>query len=90
METDLEDYAQDLYDRLDSWCTGVARQAGQRKYLVFPIATLKRIAAQKPKTPEELLAVKGVGPRKLEQYGPAVLAIVVGQEPDPPAHDSSP
>jgi superfamily II DNA helicase RecQ len=44
-------------------------------------ATLERITAARPATPEELLAVKGVDPRKLEQFGPQVLAIVAGQEP---------
>jgi superfamily II DNA helicase RecQ len=36
---------------------------------------LQRIAAARPQTAEELRAVKGVGPKKLAQYGPAVLDI---------------
>ena len=38
-------------------------------------STLERIAAAQPQTLEELEAVKGVGPKKLQQYGQAVLDI---------------
>ena len=52
-----------------------AQQEGQKAFYVFPDATLKRIAAARPQTVEELQAIKGVGPRKLAQYGQAVLDI---------------
>jgi superfamily II DNA helicase RecQ len=42
--------------------------------------TLKRIAYHRPTTPEELLAIKGIGLRKLEKYGSEVLSIVAGQD----------
>ena len=62
-----------LFARLRAWRQQAARQAGQKAFYVFPDATLKRIAAARPQTLEDLGAVKGVGPRKLEQYGQDVL-----------------
>lgn len=44
--------------------------------------------ASRPATLDELSAIKGIGPHKLEQYGQAVLAIL-GVEQPPPAEDRS-
>ncbi|MDT5040123.1 MAG: ATP-dependent helicase UvrD/PcrA, partial [Actinoplanes sp.] len=35
----------------------------------------------RPGTPAELLAIAGIGPRKLGQYGAAVFALVAGENP---------
>ena len=43
-------------------------------YLVFHNSTLEEIAARKPRSLDELAAVPGVGPAKLERYGEGVLA----------------
>jgi ATP-dependent DNA helicase RecQ len=45
-------------------------------YLVFSDATLRAMAALRPRTPAELLAVSGVGPIKLETYGGLFLALL--------------
>jgi len=64
-----------LFEQLRTWRLGAAEQAGQKAFYVFPNATLKRIAAARPQTMDELGAVKGIGPAKLRQYGQAVLDI---------------
>ena len=64
-----------LFEQLRTWRLEAARQEGQKAFYVFPDATLERIAAARPQTLEELEAVKGVGPKKLQQYGQAVLDI---------------
>jgi superfamily II DNA helicase RecQ len=64
-----------LFEQLRAWRLQEAQQTEQKAFYVFPDATLKRIAAARPQTLEELGAVKGVGPRKLAQYGQAVLDI---------------
>lgn len=56
---------------------------GKSPYVIFHDTVLRRIAASRPTTPDEVIAIKGLGPRKIEQYGSAVLAIVG-------AHESSP
>jgi superfamily II DNA helicase RecQ len=43
---------------------------------VFSDKTLRAMAEGRPSTPEELLAVSGVGPLKLERYGQAFLEAV--------------
>jgi len=86
--TEGETHDPALYERLRAWRQETAVQGGQKAFQVFPDATLKRIAAAQPQTMEELEAVKGVGPRKLEQYGPEVLSTVLGaprSEPQQPA-----
>ena len=64
-----------VFERLRSWRLAAAQQEGQKAFYVFPDATLERIAAARPQTLEELETVKGVGPKKLQQYGQAVLDI---------------
>ncbi|MGD8397366.1 MAG: RecQ family ATP-dependent DNA helicase [Anaerolineae bacterium] len=65
-----------LFERLRAWRLETAREIEKPAYVVFPNRTLEAIAAAKPVTLEELDAIRGVGPRKLEQYGAAVLEIV--------------
>jgi hypothetical protein len=64
-----------LFEQLRSWRLATAQQEGRKAFYVFPDATLERIAAARPQTLEELEAVKGIGPKKLQQYGQAVLDI---------------
>ena len=45
-------------------------------FVVFTDATLQLIAEHKPRTPEALLKINGIGRAKLERYGDAVLTIV--------------
>jgi ATP-dependent DNA helicase RecQ len=45
-------------------------------YVIFSDATLHDIAASRPRTADALLAISGIGPKKLELYGDALLAIV--------------
>jgi ATP-dependent DNA helicase RecQ len=54
----------------------LADAAGVPAYIVFNDAVLKEMAARRPSTPGELLAISGVGPAKLEKYGDAFLAAV--------------
>jgi ATP-dependent DNA helicase RecQ len=65
-----------LFEALRAWRTGVAREAGLPAYLVFSDATLAEVALARPTSEDELLEVKGVGPRKLEAYGEALLALI--------------
>jgi len=74
---------QALFERLRAWRLDVARQNGWAPYVIFWDTVLKEIAARRPATLDELAAVKGVGPRKLEQYGAAVLEVIAGREGGP-------
>ncbi|MBI3370447.1 MAG: DNA helicase RecQ [Betaproteobacteria bacterium] len=65
-----------LLGALRAWRSGVARAQGVPAYVVFHDATLEAIAASRPDTDAELRAVSGIGERKLERYGDALLKLV--------------
>ncbi|NHW88018.1 hypothetical protein HA066_26800, partial [Escherichia coli] len=51
-------------------------------YVVFTDATLVALAERRPGRAEEMVAIAGIGPRKLGLYGEAVLALVGGAAVD--------
>jgi ATP-dependent DNA helicase UvrD/PcrA len=76
------DVDEELFDRLRAWRTTVSTAAKLPAYVVFTDATLTALAERRPGTDEELVAIPGIGARKLRQYGPAVLALIGGAKPD--------
>jgi ATP-dependent DNA helicase RecQ len=70
--------AMPLFDRLREWRAGAAREQGVPAYIVFGDATLRGIALARPSTLAELATISGVGEKKLESYGEAVLEVVSG------------
>ncbi len=75
-DDDARDVDLDLLARLKSWRTQEARSRRVPPYVVFHDATLAAIAASRPASADELAAIKGIGPRKAEQFGAAVLALL--------------
>ena len=67
-----------LYDALRAERGRLAREQGVPAYVVFHDATLAEMAARKPRTPEDLALISGVGQRKVEKYGATFLAVVRG------------
>jgi ATP-dependent DNA helicase RecQ len=65
-----------LFERLRVWRAGVAKEHGVPPYVVFHDATLRTIAAAQPDSLETLRSISGVGERKLENYGAAILRLV--------------
>ncbi len=66
----------ELLDRLRSWRTGEARQQQVPAYVIFTDATLAAIAEHRPGDAGALVGIPGIGARKLDRYGSAVLALV--------------
>ena len=73
---DLSPRAQSVFEALREWRAREAREHGVPAYVVFADATLRAIAELRPTTPEELATVSGVGQKKLDSYGDAVLEVV--------------
>jgi len=75
-----------LFERLRAWRGQVAAATGKPPYTVLHDTTLAAIAEARPKDLRQLGFLRGVGAAKLEAYGPAVLAVVRGEEVlvDPP------
>ncbi|MGW1351609.1 ATP-dependent DNA helicase UvrD2 [Streptomyces sp. NPDC002409] len=67
-----------LYERLRDWRAVRAREIGQPAYCVFTDKTLMAIAEAVPGSEGELAGISGVGVRKLDRFGTAVLAICAG------------
>jgi len=65
-----------LFELLREWRAVTARSMGVPAYVVFPDATLAEVARLRPRSEDDLLEVKGIGPRKLEAYGADLLRIV--------------
>jgi ATP-dependent DNA helicase RecQ len=62
-----------LFQRLRALRKELADRQGVPAYIVFSDKVLRELATRRPATAEELLAVPGVGPAKLERYGRAFL-----------------
>ncbi|MGB9378946.1 MAG: ATP-dependent DNA helicase UvrD2 [Mycobacteriales bacterium] len=70
------DVDEDLFDRLREWRLVRSRDKGVPAYVVFTDATLTAIAEQRPDSEDGLAGIAGIGPRKLEEYGADVLALL--------------
>ena len=65
-----------LFERLRAWRLERARADAVPAYVVLHDATLRALAAAKPRSQADLAAVSGFGPTKLERYGADVLALI--------------
>jgi len=74
--SELSGEDRELFEALRAWRGETARQASVPAYVVFPDSTLAGMAQLRPDSLDALAGVSGVGAKKLEQYGEAVLRIV--------------
>ena len=65
-------------EALKAWRTQRSRQDDVSAFIVASNALLRAIAERRPTTAEELFAVPGMGPTKLELYGDEILALLDG------------
>lgn len=64
-----------LLERLERWRRETSKREDRAAYLILTNASLQQIAAEKPQTLNEVKAIKGIGPVKLERYGEAILEL---------------
>jgi ATP-dependent DNA helicase RecQ len=62
-----------LFDRLRAWRAETAKERNVPAYVIFHDATLREIAIARPASLADLSHISGVGDRKLEAYGEAIL-----------------
>ena len=67
-----------LLARLKAWRSGEARAQSVPPYVVFHDRTLAEIAAARPGSLNALGGISGIGAKKLERYGPALLEMLRG------------
>ncbi len=73
---ELDPAADRLWQRLREWRAGVAKEHGVPTYVVFHDATLAELARSRPTTEAGLAQISGIGTRKLERYGAALLELL--------------
>ena len=72
----LDDAAQLRYAALREWRAEVARSHNLPAYVIFHDTTLAAIAQRAPHSLDDLQGISGIGARKLEAYGDAVLQVL--------------
>ncbi|HEX6738955.1 MAG TPA: HRDC domain-containing protein, partial [Vicinamibacteria bacterium] len=65
-----------LFARLRAWRTEQAQERAVPAYIIAHDRMLQELVARRPASREELLAVKGFGPAKVETYGDDLLALL--------------
>jgi ATP-dependent DNA helicase RecQ len=66
------------YARLKAWRLAEARRQALPAYVILHDATLAEIARRQPRDLAALEEIPGIGARKLERYGPALLELLAG------------
>ncbi len=72
----LDARAQARFQALKLWRAAVAREHNLPAYVVFHDATLAQMAERSPATLDELAGISGVGAKKLQAYGDAILQVM--------------
>jgi ATP-dependent DNA helicase RecQ len=76
--TGLSAAAAGLLEQLKVWRLEQAREQSVPAYVILHDRTLAEIAASRPADIEALAAISGIGAKKLERYGAALLALARG------------
>jgi ATP-dependent DNA helicase RecQ len=81
-QADVDDWQgvdRDLFERLRRWRRRVAESRGKPAWTILDDKSLRAIAREKPASPAALLRCKGIGEKRLADFGAAVLDIVAGR-----------
>lgn len=65
-----------IHDDLRAYRLSVSRTEGIKAYMVFTNEVLDELVERRPRTPEELLSIKGMGAVKVAKYGPGILSLL--------------
>jgi len=76
---DWEGVDRDLFERLRAWRRRVAEARGKPAWTILDDKALRGIARDKPASPGALLRVKGMGEKRLADFGTAILDLVAGK-----------
>jgi ATP-dependent DNA helicase RecQ len=68
-----------LFEALRTWRAQTAREQGVPAYVVFGDATLRALAEHRPARAEDLVGISGIGEKKREAYGEAVLEVIAAE-----------
>ena len=66
----------ELFAHLRTWRAATAKEHGVPAFVVFPDATLQAIALARPDSLDALRGISGVGDKKRDTYGAALLEVI--------------
>ena len=81
-QRELPEGADELFEELRSLRMQLARERDVPAYIVFNDATLRDMAATMPSNHQELLAINGIGEKKIETYGDDFLGAIRAWQED--------
>ena len=82
-KADADDWAdvdRDLFERLRKWRRRVAESRGKPAWTILDDKALRSIARERPASPAALLRCRGIGEKRLADFGSAILDLVAGRE----------
>jgi hypothetical protein len=65
-----------LYSTLKAWRENMANEQEMESYLILPQKTMIELVTSLPATKSELKEIKGIGKKKLKQFGDEILEII--------------
>ncbi|GMV41681.1 MAG: hypothetical protein AMXMBFR64_33970 [Myxococcales bacterium] len=81
----LGEHERALYDRLRGWRRDVAAVTGLARFMVASDALLIELVRRRPTTKAGLADIKGLGEKKIAEYGDALLEVLHGAARPGPA-----
>jgi superfamily II DNA helicase RecQ len=72
--------SQALAERLREWRAAEAKRLRVPTFFVMPEGTLNRVAFFRPRNANQLMAIDGFGPAKVEKFGPAILELCAAKD----------
>jgi len=66
----------ELYSIIKQWRDLKAEETNQAHYMILPLKTMKELAYILPLSMDKLYMVKGMGQKKIEQYGKEIVEII--------------
>jgi hypothetical protein len=66
----------ELYSIIKQWRDSKAEDLNVSNFLVIPYKTLKQIAHEQPYTISDLKSIKGMGKKKIDQFGEDIIEII--------------
>ncbi|MEX0669260.1 MAG: DNA helicase RecQ [Pirellulales bacterium] len=82
-KADVDDWQgvdRDLFERLRKWRRRIAEARGKPAWTILDDKALRAIAREKPASPAALLRCKGIGEKRLADFGDEILNLVNGHD----------
>lgn len=76
-ETKSTSQNQDIYNKLKEWRNKISKAKGIPAYRIIKQSTLLQIADEMPYTKSMLKEIKGIGKKKIEDYGDEIIEMIL-------------